>query len=403
METEQVVKLIETNGEFRALFNLDNEQLSTLILGTWDRPVFFGKEIAEFLGFKNSKDALQRHVKPKHKTTLSKVLGERKESDTKEEVGCNSQPTSTPLNQPISYNEGKQIMLYEPGLYSLAMHSRLSRAETFRDKICEVILPELRKYGQVSLQNKLEEERRSRHELEHRLDIEHKFNLKLKSRVVTMKAKEKNQIVYIATSEQYAQRNRFKVGGVKSAHLLKGRLATYNSGRPIGDKIYFCFIVNTTDYRHLEQRIERCVGEHREKADSELYNLHYTAIREVVEYLSERCNVETNKYKGLFEEMVRDTFEKDPIVPEPLVLNGAEFRLTQDLTQRVDWDILEEGEKTQFVTSMFDEFLKSEPIDAIQRKRFEQFLAIQGTKFNKRTMWTALKTVARERKIPVKY
>ncbi len=79
------------NNSLRAIFNLDGVTLDTPIMGTWDKPVFFGKEIVEFLGFKKPKDALQQHVKPKYKTTL----------------------------------------VNEPGLYSLAMHSRLPRAEDF--------------------------------------------------------------------------------------------------------------------------------------------------------------------------------------------------------------------------------------------------------------------------------
>ncbi len=71
----QIVKVENTNnGGLRAIFNLDGVTLDTPIMGTWDKPVFFGKEIAEFLGFKKPKDALQQHVKPKYKTTLSKVL-----------------------------------------------------------------------------------------------------------------------------------------------------------------------------------------------------------------------------------------------------------------------------------------------------------------------------------------
>ncbi len=103
------------------------------------------KRNSRILGFKKPKDALQQHVKPKYKTTLSKVLEKK--------VDPNS--GSTFFSETISYNDGKQVMIYEPGLYSLAMHSRLPRAEIFQDKIYEVILPELRKYGQVSLQNEL--------------------------------------------------------------------------------------------------------------------------------------------------------------------------------------------------------------------------------------------------------
>jgi hypothetical protein len=38
----------------------------------------------------------------------------------------------------------------------------------------------------------------------------------------------KTQVVYIATSQNYAQQNRFKVGGVESLDKLSSRLSVYN-------------------------------------------------------------------------------------------------------------------------------------------------------------------------------
>ncbi len=52
----QIVKVENTNnGGLRAIFNLDGVTLDTPIMGTWDKPVFFGKEIAEFWDLKNQK------------------------------------------------------------------------------------------------------------------------------------------------------------------------------------------------------------------------------------------------------------------------------------------------------------------------------------------------------------
>jgi hypothetical protein len=107
--------------------------------------------------------------------------------------------------------------------------------------------------------------------------------------------------------------------------------------------------------------------------------------------------------------MVRGTLEKEPIVPEPLILNGAEYRLFKDgrevLTQKVDWDTMEDSEKIGFVTSVFEEYLKSEcgAVVDVERKKFEQYLSAQGAKFNKRKMWTALKEVAAKKSVTVKY
>ncbi|CCV02458.1 anti-repressor Ant [Armadillidium vulgare iridescent virus] len=382
------------------------------VVGNYDTPWFSGKEMCEALGYKNSQKALFSHVKHKHKITLI---------DIKKVKPADDCTFLWPYgDRELSYNEGKTVYITEHGAYHLAMKCQLPIGDEFRDWLTEEVVPSLRRTGQFKLikekderlaesMSKLAIREEEFEKLQKKLDLEHKFNLKLKDRVNVMKAKEKNQIGYIATSKQYALRNRFKFGGVKNASLLKGRLATYNSGRPVGDKMYFCYLVDCVDYRHLEQRIERCIGEHREVADAEVYNLHYTAMHEVVEYLADRCNTETDKYKGLFEEMVRGTLEKEPIVPEPLILNGAEYRLFKNgkevLTQKVDWDTMEEAEKIGFVTSVFEEYLKSEYDGAvdIERKKFEQYMSAQGAKFNKRKMWSALKEVAAKKSVTVKY
>jgi hypothetical protein len=50
---------------------------------------------------------------------------------------------------------------------------------------------------------------------------------------------EQTQIVYIATSPNYAKQNRFKVGGVQAKKFLKSRLSTYNSRSAVGDFFYY--------------------------------------------------------------------------------------------------------------------------------------------------------------------
>ena len=49
---------------------------------------------------------------------------------------------------------------------------------------------------------------------------------------------EQTQVIYIATSDNYARQNRFKVGGVQSKKHLKSRLATYNGRSAEGDMFY---------------------------------------------------------------------------------------------------------------------------------------------------------------------
>ena len=80
--------------------------------GTFDDPYFCGRDVCDVLGYKDIKQALQKHVKPKFKKELFNLYHEK----------VDAKSTTTYLgsfNHNISYNEGKAVYISEPGLYSL--------------------------------------------------------------------------------------------------------------------------------------------------------------------------------------------------------------------------------------------------------------------------------------------
>lgn len=103
-----------------------NEEFGTIrILMINGEPWFVGKDVAEALGYKNTRVALQDNVKPKHKG-VTKVTTFGGEQD--------------------------MVIIDEPGLYRLISHSNLPAAEDFQDWIYEELLPTVRKTGSYSLQ-----------------------------------------------------------------------------------------------------------------------------------------------------------------------------------------------------------------------------------------------------------
>ncbi|MGL5356140.1 MAG: KilA-N domain-containing protein, partial [Cetobacterium sp.] len=70
----------------------------------------------------------------------------------------------------------------------------------------------------------LEEERKLREEEQQRTLEAKEESMHLKELMASDNLLTQSQIIYIATSPNYALRNRFKVGGVQSKKLLKSRL-----------------------------------------------------------------------------------------------------------------------------------------------------------------------------------
>lgn len=97
---------------------------------------FKGKDIAEFLEYKDTKSAIIDHVKEKYKVKLKELFG----------------GGETP---PLTYNEKNTIYISEPGLYQLISNSKKKEAEKFQDLVYEEILPSIRKTGGYQIMPKI--------------------------------------------------------------------------------------------------------------------------------------------------------------------------------------------------------------------------------------------------------
>lgn len=87
-------------------------------------PWFVGKDIAERLGYTNSKDALSKHIDLEDKRLIQRSQ-------------------NTTLDIP---NRGLTI-INESGLYSLILSSKLPRAKEFKHWVTSEVLPSIRKTG----------------------------------------------------------------------------------------------------------------------------------------------------------------------------------------------------------------------------------------------------------------
>lgn len=91
---------------------------------------FVGKDVASALGYKNSMDALMRHVDEEDKQTSGFTMGGQKY-------------TMTVIN--------------ESGLYSLILSSKLESARRFKRWVTSEVLPAIRKNGRYELETKAKE------------------------------------------------------------------------------------------------------------------------------------------------------------------------------------------------------------------------------------------------------
>lgn len=93
-------------------------------------PWFVGKDVADVLGYRDTSDALKKHVDEEDKLT----------------------------RQIADSGQGRQMyIINESGLYSLILKSKLPNAKQFKRWVTSEVLPTIRKHGAYMTPSKIEE------------------------------------------------------------------------------------------------------------------------------------------------------------------------------------------------------------------------------------------------------
>lgn len=111
------------------IFNFEQHEVRTAIIN--DEPFFVGKDVAEVLGYSNTRKAIKDHVDDEDKRAERIV---------------------TPLGGMQTLN-----LINESGLYSLILKSKLSNAKKFKRWVTSEVLPSIRKHGGYLTPEKVEE------------------------------------------------------------------------------------------------------------------------------------------------------------------------------------------------------------------------------------------------------
>ena len=115
---------------------------------------FRGKEVAQILEYKNTKDAINRHVSKNHKKTFllscHPVSGGQVIKDKK---SCPPETGGQVIKQSWGRETRPQgqgrwiIFIDEAGFYELVFKSKLPAAKFFRKWVFSKVLPSIRKMG----------------------------------------------------------------------------------------------------------------------------------------------------------------------------------------------------------------------------------------------------------------
>ena len=128
--------------------NFQNEELGIKINSYIDKQQniwFRGKDVAEILGYSNTKKAVLTHVDIEDKKQLFTYHTSGPKMGP---VGSN---TSGPKMGPVAPSGSMCTYINESGFYSLVLSSKLETAKKFKHWITSEVLPSIRKYGQYKM------------------------------------------------------------------------------------------------------------------------------------------------------------------------------------------------------------------------------------------------------------
>jgi hypothetical protein len=206
---------------------------------------------------------------------------------------------------------------------------------------------------------------------EDQLQANEEHILLLKDMLIDDQKRDKTQVIYIATSQNYARQNRFKIGGVESTDKLASRFSTYNSRSAAGDEWYYSDTFLVADYRQIESRLKDLLGRFRDKKSKEIYVMHYTNIKYIVDYLCRHYCDEVDEVNAKLTEFISNLNRHHlrPIVPPPSEITYASITtLAKD--GRATNTTLEAGSPSDFV-AVLREYISNldESITCISKKQ----------------------------------
>lgn len=130
------------------IFNYEDKRLRTKLIN--NEPWFVGKDVAEILGYKNTKDALISHIDEDDKKII-----QRSDFTTIENYIPKSALAMNLVRADVP-NRGLTI-INESGLYSLIFSSKLEGAKKFKRWVTSEVLPSIRKHGMYANNEKLKD------------------------------------------------------------------------------------------------------------------------------------------------------------------------------------------------------------------------------------------------------
>lgn len=226
-------------NDIRIFNNEEFGNVRTVIINS--EPWFVGKDVAEALGYSNTRDALATHVVDEDKRII-----QRSEIATLE----NHIPKSALPMDFVSANIPNRglIAINESGLYALIFGSKLESAKRFKHWVTSEVLPSIRKNGIYATDNVIDN-------ILNNPDFGIELLTKLKEeRAARIKAEQTNAIL-MHVNKTYTATEIAKELGLRSAIQLNKILEKLHIQFKVNDTWVMCSDYSQLGYEEIKQEV----------------------------------------------------------------------------------------------------------------------------------------------------
>jgi prophage antirepressor-like protein len=249
--------------------------------------------------------------------------------------------------------ERNVLFLTSGGVYRLLYSSKKKIAKEFR-KWASAILDDIIFNDSNELRKQLDAKDLELEEKNKQLKISENKNLNLVSKITEVQTHKINGWLYLATNDQYALKNHFRLGRTGN---LQQRLRSYRPGRTVADNLYYVYIFRSENIHLLELLLRELLVEYRENPAVDIYVIPWPILHQFVKYI---CNMFHSGIIVKKNELIIDNinFNEDPLIPKR-INNIKDFTDDEEIDCTECYDDIEydEEDNIEKLTEVFEDII----------------------------------------------
>ena len=274
---------------------------------------------------------------------------------------------------PPTTTQKTTIYISEAGLYQLIMSSKLPSAVKVQDWVFDDLLPKIRRVGQEKYIQEIrakelviEEKESLIEEKENQIrqmdDERNRLHLQNRELMTCKLLKERNEIVYIVATHNYARQGIFKVGKTKS---MKSRNSGHNNTHVSGDKVKVLaqFRVNNATLTEgvIHKKLEGIALPGEKEKFMCPYDLLYNIVDLMVNHDEEANQVVNALIESVYKLKRMNFRETDWTSGLDMSIFKEQMFLVEDTEQVVAFDITTatREQKQTFISGCIDVYIRS--------------------------------------------